>query len=215
MYGMNIVVIGCDARIICDVRREALNHLATIEAEFSDLPSALHGIDATGERVPHVHRAGRVDCGAGTIETNQRYIYRTTDSRAVDADKDASMVVKAMRAGAIQVVLLPFQRADFGAVLDCIAVQFGLAPARATRSRWPGIRRLRHDDVAINLAYEIAFAKRTQRVLMVALHSGWDSGKLPGHPATIHDVGPPLSTRASIPWRSSNHSPRSTTNCQS
>ena len=38
MYCMNIVVIGCDARILSDVRREALNHLATIEAEFSDLP---------------------------------------------------------------------------------------------------------------------------------------------------------------------------------
>jgi pilus assembly protein CpaE len=167
MYCMNIVVIGCDARILNDVRREALNHLATIEAEFDDLPSALHGVDPTANE----SRMFIVQVGSVAELSQLKRISGTFVGRPilalVDADKDASMVVKAMRAGAIQVVLLPFQRADFGAALDCIAVQFGLAPARAQTIAVAGASGgCGATTVAINLANEIAVAKKLKCILM-------------------------------------------------
>ncbi len=136
MYCMNIVVIGCDARIVNDIRREALNNLATIEAEFADLPSALHGIDSiSNESRMIIVQVGSVPELAQLKRISGAFAGRPILA-LVDADKDASMVVKAMRAGAIQVVLLPFQRSDFGAALDCIAVQFGMAPRAHRRSPW-------------------------------------------------------------------------------
>ena len=42
MYCLNIVLIGGDESVLPHVRREALNHGATIEAQFRDIPSAMH-----------------------------------------------------------------------------------------------------------------------------------------------------------------------------
>ncbi len=67
----------------------------------------------------------------------------------------------------MQVVLLPFQRSDFGAALDCIAVQFGMAPARAQTIAIAGASGgCGATTLAINLAYEIACAKKLKCILM-------------------------------------------------
>ena len=167
MYCMNIVTIGCDSRVLADVRREALNNVATIEGEYIDLPSAVHGLAASSE----TPRLFVVQVGSNAALLQLKRLSSTFVGRPiialVDTDKDASMVVKAMRAGALQVALLPFERADFGAALDCIAIQFGMAPARAKTIAVAGASGgCGATTISVNLAYELACAKELKCILL-------------------------------------------------
>ena len=167
MYCMNIVVIGCDRKVLADVRREALNNLATIEGEFVDVLSAVNGLSVDSE----IPRLFVVQVGSDVALSQLKRLSNTFVGRPIIAlleiDKDASMVVKAMRAGALQVALLPFARADFGSALDCIATQFGMAPARAKIIAVAGASGgCGTTTIALNLAYELACARELKCILL-------------------------------------------------
>jgi pilus assembly protein CpaE len=167
MHSLNIVLVGCDERFLPDMRREALNHSATIDAEFGDLPSAIKGLESTKDKscLFIVHVGSDLEL-AQLKRFSSAFVGRPIIA-LVDANKDPAMVVKVMRAGALQVVPLPFQRADFGAALDCVAVQFGLAPGRAKTIAVAGATGgSGTTTIALNLAYELACAKHVKCILM-------------------------------------------------
>jgi pilus assembly protein CpaE len=167
MHSLNLILIGCDAKMLPDMRREAMNHSATIDAEFDDLPSAMSVMQPSADKrrifilpvgsesdLPNLKRLSAAFVGHPIIAI-------------VDTAKDSALVVKAIRAGAVQVVPLPLQRADFGAALDCIAVQCGLAPGRAKTIAVAGATGgSGTTTLAINLAYEMALAKQVKCILM-------------------------------------------------
>ena len=167
MYSSNIVLIGGDEALLPHVRREALNHGATIEAEFPDAPRALK------------------ELGANTDATRLFIVYVDSDEELaqlkrlsgtfagrpiialVNPDRDGSMILKAMRAGALQVVPLPLRREDFGAAMDCIAVQFGFSRGRAKTIAVAGATGgCGATTIALNLAYELAYLKKVNCILM-------------------------------------------------
>ncbi len=167
MYCMNIVTIGCEPRVLAEVRREALDNLAIVDAEFVDLSEALNSLEAD----PDESRLFIIQVGTNTELGHLKRLSSTFVGHPVialvDADKDSSMVVGAMRAGATQVVLLPFQSGDFGGALDCIAIQFGLVPARAKTIAVAGAAGgCGTTTIALNLAYEVACAKQIKCILM-------------------------------------------------
>ncbi len=81
MYCMNIVIIGCDPKVLADVRREALNNLATIEGEFVDLSSAVSGLAENADTPPAVRGSSRVPRSAIAIEAAQQHVRRSSDYR--------------------------------------------------------------------------------------------------------------------------------------
>lgn len=167
MYCMNIVLVGDDDRVLAEVRREAANNSVTIDAEFADLPTALNSDELKSDKpwlfIVHV--------GSSSALSQLKSLSGTMVGRPiialVDADRDATMAVKAMRAGALQVALLPLQRGDFGAALDCIAIQFGLAPGRAKTIAVAGASGgCGTTTIAVNLADSLAFVKKLKCILM-------------------------------------------------
>jgi pilus assembly protein CpaE len=167
VYSLNIVLIGGDESVLPHVRREALNHGATIDAEFSDLPSALNELGTNTDK----SRLFIVYVDSGDELTQLKRLSSTFVGRPIIAlvnpDKDGSMILKAMRAGALQVVILPLRREDFGAALDCIAVQFGLARGRAKTIAVAGATGgCGATTIALNLAYELAYLKQVNCILM-------------------------------------------------
>ena len=135
MYCMNIVTIGCDSRVLADVRREVLNNVATIEGEFIDLPSAVHGLSADAD-IPRLFVV-QVGSNAALLQLKRlsSSFIGSPIIALVDTNKDSSLVVKAMRAGALQVALLPFERADFGAAWIALPFSSEWLPREPRRSR--------------------------------------------------------------------------------
>ena len=109
----------------------------------------------------------------------------------VNPDRDGSMILKAMRAGALQVVPLPLRREDFGAAMDCIAVQFGLARGRAKTIAVAGTTGgCGTTTIALNLAYELAYLKQVNCILMeLSLRMGVLASHLDVQPA-LYDFRP-------------------------
>ncbi len=167
MHQVNIVLVGCDEGILPDIRREVLSHSAIIEDEFPDLPSALKTLESRKDdaRMFVVHIGSDLEL-AQLKRLNS--VFRGCPIIAlVDAERDASMVVKAMRAGALQIVLLPCRRADFKAALDCIAAQLGWGLVRAKTIAVAGATGgCGTSTIALNLTYELALAKHVKCILV-------------------------------------------------
>jgi pilus assembly protein CpaE len=167
MACLNIVLIGGDESVLPHVRREALNHGATIAAEYTDLASALKVLepDADKTRLFIVYVDSSEDL-AQLKRLSGIFVGRPIIA-LVHSDRDGSMILKAMRAGALQVVPLPLRREDFGAALDCIAVQFGMARGRAKTIAVAGATGgCGTTTIALNLAYELAYRKQLNCILM-------------------------------------------------
>jgi pilus assembly protein CpaE len=74
-----------------------------------------------------------------------------------DADTDKETLIRLMRAGADQAVLLPLQADDFSAALDSLAWQFGYPADSAPVVAVTGVSAATGaTTVALNLAYELA-----------------------------------------------------------
>ena len=163
---LNVVLIGCDENILPYIRREALNHSATVDEEFSDLPSALNADWDAGKNLLFIVRI--------VSDTELSHLKRLSGKFAgrpilalVDAEADPSMVLRAMQAGALQVVLLPFRRDEFGAAVDRIAIQLGVSPGRGKTIAVTGATGgCGTTTIALNLAYELACAKQVKCILM-------------------------------------------------
>lgn len=166
MYRLKISLIGCEDELLPHVRRELLNRGATIAGEYADAAAAIEGLWPDVEQshlfIVRVKNDGDL---ARLRQLSGTFVGRPVIA-LVEPAGSGSLVFKTMRAGGTQVVPLPLQREDFAAALDCIAVQFGGAAARARVIAVAGATAgCGATSVALNLAYEIGLRRHINCVL--------------------------------------------------
>ena len=124
MYPLKTLLIGCTDDVLGDLRRE-LNHLSVaIEGEYLDVRSCLTFVLANPSKrllVFYPKSAAEIV----QLERLNESVVGQPILALVDPTNDPSLMVRAMRAGAAQVVRLPLQADDFRAAMSRIAVQFG------------------------------------------------------------------------------------------
>ncbi len=125
MYPLKASLIGCTSQSLPEVRRDLGSLSISVEGEYIDVSTCLAKVLA----VPSDRRLFVV-CPQSQSEISQ--IERLNESligqpilALVDPVLDPSMMMRAMRAGAAQVVRLPLQLDDLRAATHRIAVQFG------------------------------------------------------------------------------------------
>lgn len=125
MYPFNVVLIGVNESLMPVVGRELLLHKVKKEAEFPDVLSAVDGLAGTKDEmrlfVYHAKSAeevSRIKKLGGSFLGKPILVF-------MNGENDGKSYLKAMRAGATQIVPLPLQADDFHSALECISLQFG------------------------------------------------------------------------------------------
>ena len=151
------VLIGCGASTIEGARRE-LDELGTpIEAEVDDIREVPARLEAAGER-PRLFLAElkSLDEARHLARLNEAFPGRPILA-LVDPAIDPSLFLRAMRAGAVQVVRIPIQADDFRSALERLAFQFAFTTSRSEVIIVSGVKPgCGATTVAINLAAQIA-----------------------------------------------------------
>jgi pilus assembly protein CpaE len=123
MYPLKAILIGCES--LPEVRRELANLSMPIEGEYVDVGNCLAKVLAnpSDRRLFVVHPQSQTEISQ--VEWLNESLVGQPILALVDPARDPSMMVRAMRAGAAQVVRLPLQLDDLRAATHRIAVQFG------------------------------------------------------------------------------------------
>jgi pilus assembly protein CpaE len=127
MYPLKALLIGCTDDVLGDLRRELTNLSVAIEGQYLDVRSCLTFVLAN---VAEKRLLVFYPKSAAEIEQLERLNESVADQpilALVDPANDPSLMLRAMRAGAAQVVRLPLQPDDFRAAMKRIAIQFGHA----------------------------------------------------------------------------------------
>lgn len=191
MYPLNALIIGCTDRVLSDLRPELTNLSVNVEGEFDDVRSCLaHDLPhILGRRLLVVHPKSEAEI-TQVERLNESFVGQPILA-LVDPTNDPSLMMRAMRAGAAQVVRLPLQKEDFGAAIHRIAIQFG-HPVSQTRtimvlgaSEGSGTT-----TISLNLASEIG---RLRKALCILAEGATNFGRLASYfgidPAvTIYDL---------------------------
>lgn len=131
MYPLNALLVGCTDPVLPDLRRELSALTVGVEGEFPDSRSCLAHILAN----PGEKRLIIIQTNSTTEATQLERLNEAASGlpvlSLVDPGGDSSLMVRAMRAGAAQVVRLPLQSDDFRAALHRIAIQFGHPPSQS------------------------------------------------------------------------------------
>jgi pilus assembly protein CpaE len=163
---MKLFLIGFDDDIAPQVRQELLGRWASITAEFAGISAAMRGVLLMEKEsclfVVLVRSADDLD--------DVRRLTEKWPGRPVlallEEHCDASLIVKAIRAGASQVVKCPIHSEDIREALDCIAAQFdmgrNLGKVIAVSGATGGCGAT---TVALNLAAQIAHQKHAPCIL--------------------------------------------------
>lgn len=166
MYPLRALLVGCADVVLPHLRRELSTLAVGIEGEFLDSRSCLAHVLAT----PRENRLIIIQ-SSSTAETVQ--LERLNEAAAgipilslVDPGADPSLMVRAMRAGAAQVVRLPLQPDDFGAAMHRIAIQFGHPPGQCRTITVLGASEgCGATSIALNLASEIGRLRNAPCIL--------------------------------------------------
>ena len=156
MYPLNTLLIGCTDDVHGDLRRELVNLSAAIEGEYPDARSCLTFVLAN----PSVKRLivfyPKSAAEIVQLERLNEAIVGQPILALVDPAIDPSLMVRAMRAGAAQVVRLPLQTDDFRAAMTRIALQFGheVSPSRVI-TVLGATEGSGNTSIALNLAAEL------------------------------------------------------------
>ena len=125
MYPLNALLIGCTDPALGDLRRELGNLSVAVEGEYLDVRTCLAHVLANPAEMRlfifHPNSAAEIV----QLERLNESLVGQPILALVDPANDPSMMVRAMRAGAAQVVRLPLQADDFRAAMNRIAMQFG------------------------------------------------------------------------------------------
>jgi pilus assembly protein CpaE len=132
MYPLETLLIGCRDDVLPELRRELTNLSVAIEGEYLDVRSCLTHVLANpaGKRLLVFCPNSAADIVQ--LERLNELVVGQPILALVDPANDPSLMVRAMRAGAAQVVRLPLQADDFRAAMNRIAIQFG-HPLNQTR----------------------------------------------------------------------------------
>jgi Flp pilus assembly CpaE family ATPase len=157
MYPLKAILIG-EATKLESARQELHAHNVEIEAVLPDAAATIAWLSQApeGRRVFIIYLAAR-----DQLEDIRRLrggcLGQPILGLVANDEADKEQLIQLMRAGADQVVLLPFQPADLHAALDSLAWQFGCAAGHsvlvAVVGAAPGSG---VTTVAVNLACEIA-----------------------------------------------------------
>jgi pilus assembly protein CpaE len=133
MYPLNALLIGCTDSVLSQLRPELANLSVTIESEHLDVRACLSYVLAgpPGKRLFVIQPKSATEISQ--LERLNESVVGQPILALVDPAGDPSIMVRAMRAGAAQVVRLPLQADDFRAAMQRIAIQFGY-PASPCRT---------------------------------------------------------------------------------
>jgi pilus assembly protein CpaE len=191
MYPLNVVLVGIGENLLPHVRRELANHSANLECEYRTVPGALDGLRACkADMRLFIHHVRQPEDVEELRRLNGGFVGRPILA-LVEAGKETRTLLAANRAGASQIVPLPFQSDDFRDALNCLGLQFGYP---ATEKRVIAVSGTTGGcgatTLAINLAYEIAFRHNLHCILgELALQMGVLATYLDREPKiTIHDL---------------------------
>jgi len=166
MYPLKAILIGCTDNVLPELRRELTNLSVPIEAEYLDVRSCLAYVLANPADkrllVVHANSAAQIV----QLKRLNEAVAGQPILALVDPVSDPSLMVRAMRAGAAQVVRLPLQEDDFRAAMERIAIQFGhpLSNSRIIMvlgaTEGSGVT-----SIAVNLASEIGRLRNSPCIL--------------------------------------------------
>lgn len=174
MYSVKINVVGCDEHILPPAAHALLHRWAVVDADYPNVIAVQKAVlMKEGETRLFVVYVSSVDDVSELKRLNVTYP-RYLILALVDAINDPSLVMKCMRAGALQVVHFPVLPEDLQEALDCIAAKHqGLSTVAKLFTVTGATGGCGGTTVAINLAYELARRTKSQCVLMeLALHKG-------------------------------------------
>lgn len=157
MYPLKTIVISRDENLLPEVRRELLNAAAEIDGCYPDISTVVERVSLNHDelRLFIVH-LDSIDDLAPLKHLSGVYAGRPILA-LVDGNQPATSVIHAMREGATQVVLIPFQSEDFREALQSIETQFGHAIGKSRLIAVTGSHGgAGATTISVNLAYEIA-----------------------------------------------------------
>jgi len=196
MFPLNVVIIGCSGDLLQLLRLELGVHAARIEAEFLGVESAISGLRPPPINDPTRETPLRGGKDHVPLQAPRRlfivHLHSTQEMPAIkrlssffpgnpilvlmDTAGDPNLPITAMRMGASQIVLVPWQADDFKQAIDCIANQHGhpidsqvIAVAGVTGGCGA-------TTIAINVAFELA---NMHELRVVLAELSLQVGKLP------------------------------------
>jgi pilus assembly protein CpaE len=156
MYPLKTLLISCTDDVLPDLRHELANLSVAIEGEHLDVRSCLTYILANPAETRLLVFYPKSDVEIAQLERLNESVVGQPILALVDPAIDPSLMVRAMRAGAAQVVRLPLQANDFHEAMKRIAIQFG---HRLNQSRvitvFGATEGCGTTSIALNLAAEI------------------------------------------------------------
>lgn len=125
MYPLPVNLVALDDAVAQLVRRELLNYPATIEAEFRDAQSLFLEY-RTKKQTPHLVVVQiRSEKDLGELKRLNGNLAGWPLIALMSSDCSTTELLRANRAGAGQIVLIPPSNHDFNEALRCIGLQFG------------------------------------------------------------------------------------------
>ena len=176
MFPLNVVLIGCDTDLLPPLRDVLREQGANVEAEYPDVRTVL-------ERLRSVYDW----TGVASAEVKKRMFILRLKSTSylpelrslaghfagqpilvlLEPGAGQTAVIQAMRDGAAQVVLLPFQADDFRSALGCIAQHRGRSEGHSQVIAVSGVTGgSGATTLAINLAYELSALEQGKCLLV-------------------------------------------------
>ncbi|MFL5330578.1 MAG: CpaE family protein [Gemmataceae bacterium] len=188
MYPLSVTLVGCQDAVQRNVLSMLDYQQASLEGQYSDVDKAISSLRnvASPLRLFVMQLRGSNDLSklkhlSGTF-VGQPVV------AIVDSQPDQSLLLRAMRAGAAQVVPMPIMPDDFRAALDCIAEHYGHASSLNQAIAVSGVTGgCGATTLAVNLAYELS-SQHSQSVILSELST--QLGKL----AAYLDVSPAQTT---------------------
>jgi pilus assembly protein CpaE len=180
MYSLKINLIGCDEDTFPPAAREILQHWAVIDVNYPNVTAVQKNVlPKEGETRLLIIYIRSADDLLELKRLNSIFP-RYPILVVFDATSDPTLVVKIMRAGAMQVVHPPVSPDDLREALDCIALKHaGLSTLAKLVTVTGSVGGCGGTTVAFNLAYELAHRADARCILMeLAMRRGVLAEKL-------------------------------------
>jgi Flp pilus assembly CpaE family ATPase len=178
MYPLKAILVGEGAKLEA-ARQELRAHAVEVEAALPDAAATLAWFSQAPEarRLFVIHLAGPEQLEE--VKRLRGGCLGQPILSLLDAEADKEQLLRLMRAGVDQAVLLPLQPADFRAALECLAWQFGYAAGPSLLVAVVGVTPGSGvTTVAVNLAHEIARRGRDCILVEGATRLGKLAGEL-------------------------------------
>ena len=166
MYPLKALLVGCTEVVLPGLRSELSNLAVVTEGEYFDSRSCLTHILES----PSAERLIIIQASTIAEATQLEGLNDATSGvpilALVDPASDPSLMLRAMRGGAAQVVRLPIQSDDFRTAMHRIAIQFGHACGQCRTITVLGASEgCGASTIALNLASEIGRLKNSSCIL--------------------------------------------------